>query len=170
MSKFIIFFVLFFSFSSLACNCNPGGTIDENVASSNIIIKGKVLSFSYTNKLDTLGAVILGDPRNTFARYWKFYVKVYQVQIKETYKGYAQVDTINIVTGMNGASCGIEFTLGVDYIIYGFEKDYQGFSSVQRVSQNGKLFWTNKCTRSYYYSDEEAESIKTVVENQSYRR
>ncbi|MGC6432976.1 MAG: hypothetical protein ACON4M_02155 [Crocinitomicaceae bacterium] len=170
MSNFFLIFFLLFSVASYACNCNPGGTIDENVANSDVIIKGKVLSFSYTDKLDTLGAVILGDPRNTFAKYWKFYVKVYEVQVKETYKGFTKVDTINVVTGMNGASCGIDFTLGVDYIIYGFEKDYQGFSSVQRVSRNSILFWTNRCTRSHYYSDEEAALIKATVQEQSYRR
>ncbi len=167
VSLFILFVI---TNKVFACNCNPGGTIDANVANSDLIVKVKVISTSYTDQLDTMGAKILGDPRNVFSKYWKFYVKVYKVQIKEVYKGYTSSDTISIVTGMNGASCGIDFSEGGEYIIYGFEKDYQGFSNIQRVATNGKLFWTNKCTRSWYFSLEEENEIKKAVEEQSYRR
>jgi hypothetical protein len=171
--KFFFFFLFSFVLSNtalFACNCNPGGTVSDNVGSSDLIIRAKVLSVTYTDQLDTMGAMILGDPRNVFSKYWKFYVKVYKVQVKEVYKGYTAIDTISIVTGMNGASCGIDFTEGGEYIIYCFEKDYQGFSNIQRVSTNGKLFWTNKCTRSWYFSEDEAKQIKDAVEEQQYRR
>ena len=146
-----------------------GVSIEENVLKSDFVIKGRVLSFYYTNKLDTLGVKLLGDPRNTFSKYWGFNVKVYKIALTKTYKAYLSSDTVSVVTGINKASCGINFTIGGVYLIYGFEKDYMGFSNVQRMSTNSKLFWTNSCTRSSYFSNEEEVDLLKEVEKNSYR-
>jgi len=168
----IVVLIIFFwltSFSSFSCNCLPEGSIGENFLKSDYVIKAKVLSFSYTNKLDTLGVKLIGDPRNTFARYWSFNVKVYKVLVLKTYKGYLSSDTISIVTGVNRAACTSDFIVGSNYIIYGFEKDYMGFSNVQRMSTNGKLFWTNSCTRSDYYTNEEERQLLIEAESSNSR-
>lgn len=159
----------FNSFLSHACNCLPGGSIGENVSNSDYVIKAKVLSFSYTNKLDTLGVKLIGDPRNTFARYWSFNVKVYKVLVLKTYKGYLSSDTVSIVTGVNRAACTSDFVIGSNYIIYGFEKDYMGFSNVQRMATNARLFWTNSCTRSDYFTNEEEVNLSKEIDKNSYR-
>ena len=155
----VFFFVCLHSF---ACNCFPSGSVAENVSKSDYVIKAKVLSFSYTNKLDTLGVKLIGDHRNTFARYWSFNVKVYKVLVLKTYKGFLNSDTVSVVTGVNRAACSSDFDLGGNYIIYGFEKDYMGFSNVQRMSTNSKLFWTNNCTRSDYFTNEEEKNLLLV--------
>lgn len=154
---------------SYACNCNPGGTIEANVKSSDYIVKAKILSISYTNKLDTLNVVSEGDPNNVFSKYWKFHVKIYKAVVQETYKGKLSSDTITIVTGMNGAACGLNLAIDGIYLIYGTVKDYQGFSSVQRKASDGKLFWTNNCTRSFDFSDEEVKDVKEEIYNQSFK-
>jgi len=80
--KGILFFSLFFiSCKSYACNCLPGGSIQKNVINSDVIIRARIITVFYSNKLDTLGAKIIGDPRNTFARYWSFNVKIYKALI-----------------------------------------------------------------------------------------
>lgn len=157
------------SCQTYACNCNPGGTIAANVQLSDYIVKAKILSISYTNRLDTMNVVSEGDPNNVFSKYWKFHVKIYKALIQETYKGHLSSDTVTIVTGMNGAACGLNLAVDGVYLIYGTIKDYQGFSSVQRKASDGKLFWTNNCTRSFDFSDEEAKDVKKEIFNQSYK-
>ena len=103
----LICFLSFFYQKTFACNCNPGGTIEENVHAANVILKVRVLSISYSDRLDTINVVIEGDPKNVFSKYWKFYVKIYNAVVEETYKGKMSSDTIRIITGMNGASCSL---------------------------------------------------------------
>lgn len=176
--KIILFFILsFLSFETFACNCLPGGSIEANVAASNAILRVRVLSISYSNKLDSFNVVVEGDPKNTFAKYWNFYVKIYKVIVEDTYKGKMSSDTVSIVTGMNGAACGLVMQIGDIFLLYGTVKDYQGFSSVQRKATDGKLLWANNCSRSMkFYEGEdgpevfqELKSVQEVIERLSYR-
>lgn len=155
--------------NSFACNCNPGGSIEANVKASDVIIRAKILSISYTNRLDTMNVVSEGDPNNVFSKYWKFHVKIYKALVQATYKGKLMSDTITIVTGMNGAACGLNMAIDSEYLVYGTVRDYQGFSSVQRKATDNKLIWTNNCTRSFDFSDTEAEVVKKEIFNQSYK-
>lgn len=167
-STLMVLLTLFVS-EVYACNCNPGGTIEANVKASDVIIKAKILSIAYTNRLDTMNVVSEGDPNNVFSKYWKFHVKIYKAVVQATYKGKLLSDTITIVTGMNGAACGLNMAIDGEYLVYGTLRDYQGFSSVQRKATDGKLFWTNNCTRSFDFSDTEAEDVKKEIYNQSFK-
>jgi hypothetical protein len=170
-NKILIFLVFFLCTSQVyGCNCNPGGTLEANVNASDVIIKARVISISYTNRLDTMNVVMEGDQTNVFSKYWNFYVKMYKTVVQKTYKGQLQSDTITIVTGMNGASCGFSMTIDKEYLVYGTVKDYLGFSSVQRKSTDGKLIWTNNCTRTWEFSEEEAVDVKAQIEKSSYKQ
>lgn len=171
MKLTIVFFALFLtSIDSFACNCNPGASIESSVKSCDVIAKAKILSISYSDRLDTLNVVSDGDPRNVFSKYWKFQVKIYTAQILYTYKGVLKSDTISIITGINGAACGFGMEINQQYLVYGFKKDYLGFSTVQRKATDDKLIWTSNCTRSWIFSDEEAKGVKEEIERQSYRK
>ena len=89
--------------------------------------------------------------------------------VLKTYKGYLSSDTVSVVTGVNRAACTSDFVIGSNYIIYGFEKDYMGFSNVQRMATNGRLFWTNSCTRSDYFTNEEEVNLLKEIDKNSYR-
>jgi hypothetical protein len=175
LKTFLFFISILFSLNSEACNCNPGGSIQENVANSNVIARVRVIGISYSDRLDTMNVVTEGDPNNTFSKYWKFHMKIYKAIVEETYKGKLKSDTISIVTGMNGATCTLTMQLGDIFLIYGTTKDYLGFSSVQRKATDGKLIWTNSCSRSMVYLNddftvfEELEDVKKEIELQSYR-
>jgi hypothetical protein len=159
-----------FSMRANACNCNSGASVEASVKAADYIVRVKILSVKYTDRLDTLNVVADGDPRNIFSKYWKFQVKVYQAKVITIYKGVLQSDTISIVTGLNPAACEMRMDLEMEYLVYGFKKDYLGFASIQRKASDGKLFWTNNCTRSWNYTDEEALVIKEEVLSQSYRQ
>ncbi len=177
-NTFLLFFILsFLTNKTFACNCNPGGTIEANVIANNAILRVRILSISYSNKLDTLNVVNEGDPKNTFSKYWNFYVKIYTAIVEDTYKGKMSSDTIRIVTGMNGATCGLIMQVGDIFLLYGTIKDYQGFSSVQRKATDGKLLFANNCSRSMKFFegvDEpevflELKAVQEIIEKMSYR-
>ena len=153
-----------------ACNCNSGASLEASVKAADYIVRVKILSVKITDRLDTMNVVSDGDPRNIFSKYWKFHVKVYTAKVIKAYKGVLQSDTISIVTGLNQAACELKLDLEMEFLIYGFKKDYLGFASIQRKASDEKLFWTNNCTRSWNYTDEEAVAIKEEVLSQSYRQ
>ncbi len=162
--KVILLCILsFFYQKTFACNCNPGGTIEANVHAANVILKVRVLSISYSDRLDTINVVIEGDPKNVFSKYWKFYVKIYEAVVEETYKGKMSSDTIRIITGMNGASCSLAMEVNDVFLIYGTTRDYLGFSSVQRHATDGKVIWTNNCTRSMVFLQDDFEEFKELT-------
>ncbi len=172
MKKIIacLFFVLSPFFMGLfACNCNAGGSLETSVKSADVIVKAKIISISYSDRLDTLNVVPEGDPKNVFSKYWRFQVKIYRAVVMKNYKGEISSDTISIVTGINGAACGIGMGINREYLVYGFKKDYLGFSSVQRRATDDRLIWTNNCTRTWDYSDSESNDIVVEVERQSYK-
>lgn len=161
----LFFFILsFFSQKTLACNCNPGGTIEDNVRAANVILKVRILSISYSDRLDTFNVVVEGDPKSVFSKYWKFYVKIYKAVVEETYKGKMSSDTIRIVTGMNAASCSLNMAVNDVFLVYGTTRDYLGFSSVQRNATDGKLIWTNNCTRSMVFLEDDFEEFKELTD------
>jgi hypothetical protein len=173
---FTLFCILsFFTEKTYACNCNPGGTIEANVHDANVILKVRILSISYSDRLDTINVVIEGDPKNVFSKYWNFYVKIYKAVVEETYKGKMSSDTIRIITGMNAASCGLIMEVNDVFLIYGTTRDYLGFSSVQRHASDGKVIWTNNCTRSMVFLQDDFEefeeliSVITEIERTSYK-
>lgn len=153
-----------------ACNCNSGASLSDNVSSADVIVRVKIISQTYSDKLDTLNVEYIGHSHSIHLRYWKFKVVVYKAVVEETYKGYLKSDTISIVTGINGVHCGFKMNVDKEYIVYGFKQDYLGHSSIQRKATDHKLIWTNNCTRSWDYSESEAESIKSEVQSQMYER
>lgn len=172
MSKFnliLLFFCTLIFTNAFSCNCNTGGSIELNVKSADVIVKAKIISISYSDRLDTLGVRSDGAPNSVFAKYWKFQVKIYKASVLVNYKGKLLSDTISIVTGVNGATCGLTMEINKEYIVYGFKKDYLGFSSVQRRAVDDKLIWTNNCTRTWNFSDIEENDVKLEIEKQTVR-
>ena len=61
------------------------------------------------------------------------------------------------------------------FLVYGTIKDYLGFSSVQRKATDGKFIFTNSCTRSMVFLEddftvfEELKEVQKEIELQSYR-
>ena len=170
LDYFLLICVSLLTTKLIACNCNSGASLETSVKSADYIVRVKILSVKYTDRLDTLNVVADGDPRNIFTKYWKFQVKVYTAKVINSYKGVLLSDTISIVTGLNPAACEMKMNLEMEYLVYGFRKDYLGFASIQRKASDGKLFWTNNCTRSWNFTDEEALVIKEEILSQSYRQ
>lgn len=108
--RFIILFslLIFTSQLSFSCNCFELGKMDESEYKKyNLILRGVIF------KVDS----------NDF-----FNNKVY-VLVKKLYKG-AVTDTIEIITPRDQVGCGIDFLIGLEYLIYTYDNNY-----------------TNSCTR-----------------------
>lgn len=91
-------------------------------------------------------------------------VHCYKFLVKKVYKGKVTSDTVNIYTGMNGASCGWRFTLGERYIVYGDRQDY--FYRLGYKCPKGKnIFWTSTCHRTMPFDEDEIAALKKMRRN-----
>lgn len=148
--KFLVVFTLtlpaFFAGAiptSYACSCIPPGTVDEELEKSTAVFRGTVLNKEIQNKDSSLNSsaapvAVLFD-------------------VKETWKGVDQSKVV-IYTNLSSASCGFEFELNGEYIVYAYEKD-------------GKLH-VSLCSRttSIDSADEDLSKLKdgeTPAENQT---
>ncbi|MCR2822955.1 hypothetical protein [Lederbergia panacisoli] len=104
---------LFFTISpikSLACSCIPVGTVQEEVDRSTDVFSGKVVEIvdSNKNKKNQSSADLLEV---------KF-------EVDKSWKGSNQSELI-VYTERDSASCGFEFSLNEEYIVYANEVDGQ---------------------------------------------
>ena len=148
-----------------ACSCDGESTVRESVKYSDIVFKGRVVSKLVTSDLSAFGVRVKGDTTsNSFAsRQIKNPVAVYNIKVFKIYKGESQVDTISIITPTSGAGCGFGFQVGQDYIVYGTTKDgtIMG-NSVERLATNTKTYWTNLCTRTTQFFQQEEDEIRAT--------
>ena len=141
-----IFVILFFCSPSifLACSCIGKSNIKIEIAKSNIILSGKILS-------KRIFSIKIEDVVE------EFYPKKieYAVLVTKIYKGSLLKDTLRIMTGLGNGDCGYNFLLNRTYIIYGVyaEKHFEGG---QKVSQ---FVETDICSRTRLYEFLEQKKI-----------
>lgn len=88
-------------------------------------------------------------------------VAVYRIKVYTVYKGKSQVDTISIITSIHEGGCGFGFRVGQDYIAYGTINDGTMMgNSVESFATNTNTFWTNLCTRTTMFFQEEEDEIR----------
>lgn len=111
--KFIISFVLIFSFvfnylpnTSHACSCVESGTVQEELTRSSAVFSGKVIEIVDKNKNNSIQSS--ADP----------IAVVFEVE--ESWKGMDQTQVV-VYTERSSDSCGYEFVLNNEYLVYARE-------------------------------------------------
>ncbi len=172
-SKFILtFLLLVLCEQGYACKCHGTGTIRESMNSADGVIHGKVVkkelvSFAETLKADKANSIrdkIKNEKRGTQSFDFKQIIKV-DIQVIEIFKGKITSDTVTIFTSDGGPSCGFDFELNKEYIIYGAIK---GHTYSFFVNESEKLdniekencYWTNRCTRTKEFSKTEIDGLR----------
>lgn len=94
---------------------------------------------------------------------------VVKIKIERLYKGKISSDTVTVITPKMGASCGFNFEIGNEYILYATNFDNTLRSSkFERKSKDMNTYWTNQCTRTMLaYQPEEAQIIKLLKKQKS---
>lgn len=145
-----------------ACSCMEV-SVAENLASSDIVFKGKVISKVTTTNFDSLN-ITLEKIYNDRLDFNSIPVTAVSIEVKTLYKGYGS-DTITIITPSNGAACGVRFDVGKDYIVYATNDMRQPYTIKNKCYKN-KIFWTHLCTRTDIWYGEEERAIKKELKKQ----
>ena len=118
MRKIMVYLVLFmvtlisvFSYStstSYACSCVPPGTPQEEMERSAAVFSGKVTK-------------IVDENQNNFTQSSADSLAV-QIEVKDAWKGIDQKQVV-VYTARDSASCGFEFEVNQEYLIYASESE-----------------------------------------------
>jgi hypothetical protein len=163
----LTFLVLLMCTQNFACSCNGHRTTKEGFDSADLVAKVSVISIEeewipdstrlklkLNNgvQMDTLEKRLLG-----------FSLKRVTLVSKSLYKGKAFTDTLVVYTGRNGGDCGYGFEIGKDYILYANQESYlQSFFDDQEFPKGEDVYWTNICTRTQSFNQEEIEEIVKI--------
>jgi hypothetical protein len=168
---FLIILFQLWTTALLCCSCDGESTVKEGIEGSNLVASATVISQTITTNLQQL-AIIQGDTTDFTYKLLKYPSRVVKLKITTLYKGQVSSDTIIIITPPNGASCGVHFEVGKQYIIYGTTQDEVNQSEKNaRKSANNTIYWTHSCSRtSPWCKDEEAEIIKLTKNKQAHKQ
>jgi len=104
---------LFFTISPIkgsACSCVPVGTVQEELDRSSDVFSGKVIS-------------IVDPSKNKKIRSSADLVEV-TIEVIQSWKGSKESEVV-VYTEISSASCGFEFSLNEEYLVYANEVDGQ---------------------------------------------
>lgn len=117
------FLFLLFPMTGLACSCVPPGSVQEEMERSSAVFSGKVVEIVNPNKKNKIQS-----SANLVA---------VKLEVKEWWKGGNESEVI-VYTEMSSASCGFEFSLNEEYIVYAY-KDDDGKIRVNLCSRTAEL-------------------------------
>jgi hypothetical protein len=144
----------------LCCDCKEPGSVKQSIENSNIVVSGTVSSISLTADLNNY-IVIQGDTTDNKYKRLKYSSRVVKLIVTTLFKGQITADTLTIITPSSGASCGANFELGKQYIVYGTNEDHINYSiNFKCKAKYNNVYWTNLCTRTTSWDkDEETEIL-----------
>lgn len=134
-----------------ACSCEGDETVAHALEWADAVFVGKVISEEtlHVSRLD-------GEA------FFPHYVKRYAVEIERPFKNgrLRTGDTVIIYTGMGHGDCGFHFERGGRYVIYGADSDYDaGRLSADRSLIGRGIYWTNICTRTRAFEEQEVRQL-----------
>ncbi|MBB6237126.1 hypothetical protein HDC90_001744 [Pedobacter sp. AK013] len=164
MKKIIILFLCLINIPAIACSCYEL-TTKEAISNARIVFKGKVISKVLTHDLSALSTIKTSDTTNiNYLMTQRLLMAVIKIKINKRYKGKTTSDTVTVITPNNGASCGFNFIIGNEYIVYATNYDATFRSSkFERRSKDINTYWTNLCSRTMLSDQSEENQIKKIL-------
>lgn len=158
-----------------ACKCVVIPTVKDSFDKAGLIIHGRVVNKEVVTYQDTFnsekGQEIRARLKNNNDKALGLFEspQVYKVTIElvETLKGENIPQTVTIFTTTSDASCGYNFELNSDYIIYatrnGFDNSrFLTETERQQDVEKENTYWTNLCTRTKKFDNKEIEELRTL--------
>lgn len=141
---YIILFLLLHH-SSTACSCIGKRTVSGEFEKSDAVFTGKIL---------TKNNFLVRD--SSLPTGYKMYRAEVKVLVLKVYKGHFVKDTINIITGVGGGDCGVDFIIGREYILYTnyVNKYFEAATSII------PFLYTDICTRTMINNKKERKELK----------
>ncbi|RZM21620.1 MAG: hypothetical protein EOO88_32335 [Pedobacter sp.] len=132
-----------------ACTCvrNNNWTIKDELNSVSLAVKGKV--FSVTDYRDSESA-------------WP--QKLVKLVIEKKYKSPLNTpDTVSIIMGQDGATCGYGFKLGKEYIVYATNWEPKNTISKATAVNPPGMFYTSICRLTKESNQKELAQLNRLV-------
>jgi hypothetical protein len=148
--KKLVLTLIFVAFSAVAycCSCIGESTVEGEFQSSDVVLKGKVISKRIIDVSDT-----------TMPGY-TFHEAEYKFRVLTLYKGQVKQDTLTIITGLGGGDCGYPFEMGKEYVVYSFFDSY----IYSRGNTTHGVLYTHICTRTTSAIDKaEIKALRKIV-------
>ena len=172
-SIFILSFLVFSFQSVFACKCESSNDIKSEFNSTDVVVRGKVISkqnVTFTSTLNKKGLernnsenLLNEDEKNLLKN--EDILKI-EMEILYIYKGKKLKKNIFIYTSRFSGACGYKaFEIGKEYQVYLSNECYLRFYNkklnLDMSSYNG--YWTNNCTRTKQFSLEEDKILKNLM-------
>ncbi len=141
-----LFFALIQPQSSFACTCEGEASVSDMVKHADIVCTGRIIAKKITADLLPYG-IKTTVVKNASENMSFMPMAVYTIKVDKLYKGKTSSDTVTILTGVNGAGCGIRFGIGEEWIIYATSNEETLFEDSKCISTNKKVYFTHSCTR-----------------------
>lgn len=152
----------------IACSCVGESSVQGEVEHADAVLVGTMLNKQLVTLTDS--AMMKMFPNDTTLRnspMKAIRIARYDFLVQDIYKGEITNDTLTIYTGLGGGDCGIRFKIGEKYIVYAEDESYFGqlnndFNSPKATN----TFWTNSCTRTTSYYQDEVTEIENFAKKQ----
>jgi hypothetical protein len=152
--------IVLLNFETKACTCIGESAVKDEIENKDAVFVGTIAESEEIRIYDTL------SPNKTIYRVELKYTMV----VETIYKGLQFSDTTYIFTGSGGGDCGFNFQIGQKYIVYArnlkTEDRYNGPVFIDKKS----AFYTNVCTRTRKYQDEEIKEIEKYLKKKKLKQ
>ena len=158
-----------------ACKCLGPLTIKDSFDKSGLIIHGRVVNKEVVTYQETFNSVkgqeirerLKSNNDRILGLFESPQVYKVTIEITEILKGDNLPTTVIIFTTTSDASCGFNFELNSDYIIYGTQKGFNNSRFLteterQQDVEKENTYWTNLCTRTKKFDNKEIEKLRTL--------
>lgn len=155
--KYIVLFVVFISLfnysptTSYACSCVKPGSAEEEMDRSSAVFSGEVIEMVETNQ-------------NMFMQSSADPIAV-RFEVEEWWKGQAQSEVV-VYTAKSSASCGFDFALNQEYLVYAQESD--GSLQVSLCSKTAPLASAGNDLDELGVGEKPTEQISLDLKKQGY--
>jgi hypothetical protein len=170
---FILYFLTIGYQFIFACKCESIDDIKTEFNSTDVVVRGKVISKEYVDFISTLNKKGLKkiNSNNALDKDKKELLRnvdilKIEIEVLYIYKGKRLRKNIIIYTSRHSGTCGYkDFKVGQEYQVYLSKDCYFGFNynhaNLDDSSYNG--YWTNICTRTKQFSSEEDKQLKRLM-------
>ncbi len=137
------------SMSTYACTCvrNNKWKLKDELNFVSLVVKGKVISVTDYTDSEFPGSK-----------------KLFRLIIENRYKSPVDTpDTVSIITGHDGASCGYEFKVGKEYIVYA--TNWEQKNAIKNATETSLpgMFYTDICTSTKETNLKELAKLKRLA-------
>lgn len=148
-----------------SCTCTQKNTIEKEFKNSDFVLLARVISsdtilIADSNQIKTpLDNRLVNETPRTIIE-----MAHYKIQVSKIYKGTTSSEVLDIYTSTSDESCGLQFTTGMEYIIYGSKTVNMYFddSGDYYPPAGENIVWVNKCSRTKIKTEKEISALEKI--------